>query len=287
MNSEKFNFDSEEHIVGNKTPAAKAINKKFCGKFNAAGLWVADENMLAAGWETTCTENCSLNCVEHFRETQPHSIATTTDEVSGRGLTCNRMCIIRKTDLLRLNNITKRLEGKWFKGDGEILDSEGKKKYSCVRRYLILFVDKDNKPLHKVPIQLTAKGVFQVYFEKHLLNFRSEIQKAYFASTGKSCTGSRMSDLWYAMCVFEPKFISKLAGQKNFQSHACYTDGFSVPTVENWKSFCIDLDNYSSTIVELYKNSDAWLTKQTTVSVLPSEEEQLLEDDTRSIITSF
>jgi hypothetical protein len=46
-----------------------------------------------------------------------------------------------------------------------------------VRKYLILFVDEDNNPLHEVPLQLTAKGCFQLEFDQQLCEFRKAITK--------------------------------------------------------------------------------------------------------------
>lgn len=66
-----------------------------------------------------------------------------------------------------------------MKGDGEYRDEKGNKLYYCVRRYLLLLLDENNKALHEKPIQLTAKGNFQVDFDKNLILFRKIIEHAY------------------------------------------------------------------------------------------------------------
>jgi len=48
-----------------------------------------------------------------------------------------------------------------------------------VRKYLKFFVDQDNNPLHKIPVQLTARGYFELEFDRQICEFRSAITKAY------------------------------------------------------------------------------------------------------------
>jgi hypothetical protein len=42
---------------------------------------------------------------------------------------------------------------------------------------MILFVDRDNNPLHEVPLQLTEKGCFQFEFDQQIYEIRSVITK--------------------------------------------------------------------------------------------------------------
>ena len=103
----------------------------------------------------------------------------------------------------------------------------------CVRKYLILFVDEDNNPLHKVPLQLTAKGCFQFEFDQQLCEFRKAITKAY---TEKA---TFMKDSWYSMCVFAPAFESVMRGERSKQKKVCITTEYEKPTKENWMSLCV------------------------------------------------
>jgi hypothetical protein len=51
--------------------------------------------------------------------------------------------------------------------------------YACVKKYMILFVDQNNNPLHEIPLQLTARGCFQFEFDQQLCYFRTTMLHAY------------------------------------------------------------------------------------------------------------
>lgn len=253
-----FNFDSEKNFNSAKIPAAKAINKQFCKKKGAAGLWIADDNMVSCGWKKTCV-GCENDCCDHYIGTSPHIIQTSDDEISGRGIINPRILIIKRTGLLKLTE-KGRYMGQWKKGDGEIKDELGNKKYTCVRRYLLLFLDDENKPLHTEAIQLTAKGTFQVDFDKKLMSFRNDIRAAYGKSMQRH--SNFMSETWYAMCVFVPTFESKMVGKSGTQSYACAVKSYLVPDEDNWLSLCVGRDIEVNEIVYLMINdNEKWSKK--------------------------
>jgi hypothetical protein len=105
--------------------------------------------------------------------------------------------------------------------------------YSCVRKYMILFVDQDNNPLHEIPVQLTARGCFQLEFDRQLCEFRSVITKAYNDKV------TFMKTCWYSMSVFAPFFESMVRGEGSKQKKACITTGYETPTKDNWLSLCV------------------------------------------------
>lgn len=247
-----FNFDSESNAVVSGTPAAKAINKLFCMRRGptGAGIWIADENMEKVSWRRECLPECSSNCEKHYVGTEEHYVATPTSEIPGRGVVSPRMLILGRTSFLKMSNPDGRYMGAWRKGDGDVVNDDGSKKFSCAIRYMIIFLDKDNKPLHSDPIQLTAKGNFMYHFNNKLNAFRDDMSAAYAKSMGRR--NSKMSDTWYAMCVFCPVFESKLVGQAPKTSNACVTSGYAVPTEQNWKEMCVGRDPEMSERVILW-----------------------------------
>lgn len=265
-----FNFDSESNVTNSKIPSAKAINKNFCGVKNTAGLWIADENMDSCGWRKSCS-NCSNDCVDHFVNTKHHVIDLQSgDEVSGRGIMEPRIIVLRRTKLLRLTNDKNTYAGYWRKGDGEIKDDKGQKKYSCVRRYLIVFVDENNRPLHEDPIQLTAKGYFQMEFDNALMKFRSEITIAYNKVMKRR--GGNMNDQWYAMCVFAPTFESKLVGKAPLTSFACVIKCYTIPTEQNWLTMCVGRNMEINEIINLkFLDSEQWINKWDRTTTINTE----------------
>lgn len=274
-----FNFDSETNVVVNKIPSAKAINKKFC-KNKGAGLWIADDNMQSCGWRKTCEPDCDDVCNEHYYGTARHVISAAEDDIEGRGILNPRICVIRRTNLLRLNDKGKFM-GNWVKGDGEKKDENGKKKFTCARRYLLVFVDEKNKPLHEDPIQLTAKGTFQVEFDKNLLAFRKDIVAAY--SKAMKRRSGAMKELWYAMCVFAPTFESKLVGSQGMRSEACAVKSYIVPTDQDWLKLCVGRDMEVNEKISLaYDDSENWINKFTVRQISSpkkdDDEDSIFED---------
>jgi hypothetical protein len=98
---------------------------------------------------------------------------------------------------------------------------------------MILFVDRDNNPLHEVPLQLTEKGCFRFEFDQQIYEIRSVITKV---SNEKA---TFMKNSWHSMCVFVPAFKSTMRGEGSKQKKACITTGYENPTKENWLLLCV------------------------------------------------
>ena len=86
--------------------------------------------------------------------------------------------------------------------------------------YLILFVDEDNYPLREAPLQLTAKGCFQLEFNQQLCKFGSVMTKAYNEKA------KFMKDCWYSVCVFVLTFKIMMQGEGSKHKKACITTGY-------------------------------------------------------------
>jgi len=124
----EFNFDSENNIKTAKAPSVKVLNDE-------AKLWISDE----------CAEICEwkLNGI-------PHTLITEKRDISGNIIYNPRMLMLQRSSLLKVETKTGHIVKIWTRKDKK------DETYTCVRKYMILFVDKDNHPLHKVPVQLTA-----------------------------------------------------------------------------------------------------------------------------------
>ncbi|CCA61392.1 hypothetical protein AV955_gp035 [Diadromus pulchellus ascovirus 4a] len=257
-----FNFDSVDNCKSTSVPSAKAINKQFCGSRNAAGIWIADENMSICDWKRSCSSSCEPDCADHYVGTKKHTVSAANDDIPGNGIVSPRMLIVRRSPMIKLTSDKSQYVGPWVKGDGEILNDKGTKKYSFARRYLIIFVDEKNEPLHEGVVQLTAKGNFAFHFDKAYMQFRDEIRTAYAKSMKRRC-GS-MNELWYAMCVFCPVFESKMVGKPPLTSQACVVKSFFSPNETNWEMVCVGRNMRLNEIVVMeFNNSEAWNKKYT------------------------
>jgi hypothetical protein len=209
-----FNFDSQENVITAKTPSVKPIND---GTTNGTGLWISDENAEICKWKKDWDH--------HYKNTIPHNIKGREGDISGNTIINPRMLILQRSLLLKVVGKTGQILRAWIAKESKEGD-----KYACVKKYMILFVDNNNNPLHEIPLQLTAKGYFQMEFDQQYCDFRKIITQVYNEERSKT-----MSNSWCSMCIFEPTFKSMARGI----GKACITTGYEKPTKENWLSFCI------------------------------------------------
>jgi hypothetical protein len=266
---EEFNFNSEAHWGGAKTPSIKALN-------HPAALWLADDNADIARWRTTCTAECPKGCTAHYVNTKFHGIDLSkwgklTDSgepliISGRIIDTARgvtsMLIINRSPLLLISKDTKNnYTQDWYKGYNKDL-------FQCIRRYLVLFLDEERQPLHEIPLQLTAKGYFQVEFDKVLMEFREKLVACYNQVTGKHNRDNIYAwNAWHSMMVFSPIFKSEMRGpSKDKQSAACITHMVpeEKPNPKNWNNYTIgngDDKELIRMVFKFYNDNKSWWLK--------------------------
>ncbi|MBD2249434.1 DUF5895 domain-containing protein, partial [Nostoc sp. FACHB-888] len=138
-----FDFDSAEHKSYEKTPAAKSIP-------SPAGIWIAYENQQLAGWY----ENKELEGGKEYK-VLTNKLDENDEKIGIPGALYRqpRILVIGRSPLLYGND--RKMIGVWRSSDG--LD---KNAYKFGRRYMVIFVDAQNQPLHIAPVQITAWGVF-------------------------------------------------------------------------------------------------------------------------------
>lgn len=227
-NIEEFDYTSTTNAKSTKTPSLKAIN-------TTAELWMACENAEICGWVKDC--ECEDGC-SHFKNTKPHNLESPASGViNGCVLINPRLLVIGRSPLLKVDKSTSYTVGEWVKG-------ENKKLYDCVRRFLIICLDEENKPLNKVPLQLSAKGHFQMTFDKKLMEFKALMVTCFNKEFKQNFSG--MEDHWHAMNIFVPTFQSELKAMmtdkgpsKDKASRACITTSFEVPTNKTWETLTI------------------------------------------------
>lgn len=269
----EFNFDSDENRTSAKIPSIKAIGggvKDKTGKIIGAGLWIAHENAEICQWKKECLDTCEYSCMEHLKGVIPHGVDTKRVDddgsdviIQGSVILKPKMLIIGRSPLLKINEETGYTVDTWIKGDNQFKRSDGKNLYACVRRYFIIFVDENNVPLHNPdqPIQLTARGYFQMEFDKMYMFFRSTMVKAYNESTKKNATN--MNEAWHSMCVFSPIFKSEMKGpSKDKQSKACITFAYDKPTKDNWLTMCVGKSgDFTQKIYKIHCDNREWWKK--------------------------
>ncbi len=115
--------------------------------------------------------------------------------------------------------------------------------------YLIIFLDENNQPLHDIPFRFTAKGAQQAS-----LNAQWQLLCTAVARCQASAAKTRFyprNNAYNMLCIFQPIIARKLVGTKT-KSLCCYIDGFVAPTMDNWRSFFVGIDeNLADFMIEI------------------------------------
>lgn len=237
-----FDFDSAQHKAYDKTPAAKSIA-------SPAGIWIAYENQQLAGWY----EGKELEGGREYK-VLTKKLDENDEKIGIPGVIYRqpRMLVIGRSPLLYA--IDKKVIGVWRKDEG--LD---KNSYKFGRRYMVIFVDAQNQPLHIAPVQITAWGVFQVSFDQQLVAFRETCEQVYADYQRKPFEAKTL--LWHSMWVFCPTLKTEQREKGGQASDACVCQGFETPTVSNWEDYCIGRKAIAQDISVLHNSITDWWKK--------------------------
>lgn len=116
------------------------------------------------------------------------------------------------------------------------------KLYKIVTRHLLLFLGKDDKPLHTTPIQYTAKGAFAGSLYAETTELYKQLSKVYFArlrAAGKQANGGMLSPFALAFAKVDIKI--GFSRNKPTESPFCVPSTIAFPTIEN---VGVDLEFY-------------------------------------------
>jgi len=175
-----------------------------------------------------------------------------------------RLLVIGRSPLLQGSE--RKVNGLWSKDSG----------CKAARRYMLIFVDGSNIPLHVAPIQLTAWGHFQLNFDKQLLLFRNELETAYATAVGKRKEAK--SELWHSMGVFCPQLKTEMRGSAPNESPSCITVGFNKPTPDNWLSLCVGKSSIAQDIALLHQSTQGWWKKGLLQTAATHQESELSDN---------
>lgn len=245
-----FDFDSAEHKAYEKTPAAKSIP-------SPAGIWIAYENQQLAGWY----ENKELEGGKEYK-VLTNKLDENDEKIGIPGALYRqpRILVIGRSPLLYGND--RKVIGVWRNSDG--LD---KNAYKFGRRYMVIFVDAQNQPLHIAPVQITAWGVFQVSFDQQLMAFRETCEQAYASFQGKHHQPKNL--LWHSMWVFCPILKTEKREKGGQTSNACVCSEYEKPTALNWESYCIGKKPIAQEIALVHNSISDWWKKGLPKNNLP------------------
>lgn len=106
--------------------------------------------------------------------------------------------------------------------------------YKTVTRHLVLFLGKDDKPLHTVPLQYTAKGAFSASLYAEANELYKQTSKVYFQAlknAGKQASGGMLSP--FALAFVKIDIEIGFSRNKATESPFCVPSKIIFPTLDS------------------------------------------------------
>lgn len=195
--------------------ALRGTTPKMCGYF------VAVDQMAAAGWQD-------------FDEKQliTYTFESTGAEEQGILIANPRMVVCPKTPVLgfdrKQSNESKStvILGRYTQ-EMKIDENIGNIQY-----FQVFLLDRDNQPLHQIPLSYKATGANQASFSVHWQDFCRELNNCHSIVNG---IPAKQKDVrFYSLGVFSFKTAREQVGDKQ-KSFACRVVDHEQPTTENWR----------------------------------------------------
>lgn len=111
----------------------------------------------------------------------------------------------------------------------------------CGQIYQIFLLDKNNQPLHQVPLSYKAKGANQASFSVKWQEFCAEFNTCFsLANQHLGISPKPKNNTFNSLLVFCPKVARELVGDKQ-KSPALRVVDYEHPTLENWTQFFVGI----------------------------------------------
>lgn len=145
-----------------------------------------------------------------------------------------RMLVCPRTPLLGYDRAASKeaeqliIQGHWrreYKKDENIGNCQ---------MFEVILLNKENQPLHNVPMSYVAKGANQGSFSQEWQKFLTEITVCH--AIANSIAPRPKDARFNALCVFEFEVNRELVGQKQ-KSFTCRVVGHTEPNKENWTNY--------------------------------------------------
>lgn len=121
---------------------------------------------------------------------------------------------------------------------------------------VIWLLDKENKPLSKMPLRLLCKGYAGLSFNRQFdyydnkQSFCTQLLSVYKQATNDQ--KQQLNNMFYAHAVYEPLFERKkvTSQEVNQSSYAVVTTSFEQPTLQNIKNILIPYNSEVSKLIQ-------------------------------------
>lgn len=152
-----------------------------------------------------------------------------------------RTLVCPRTPVLALNkSATKEQQAAVF--DGYYKKAIHKKDDNFVnfQAFEVILLNKENKPLHQVPLSLKLRGAAQASFSEKWQDFIQKITSCHAIVNQVAATEKTMA--FKSLCVFAFEVKREMAGEET-KSPACKVVSYEVPTLENWRDYFVGFDD--------------------------------------------
>jgi hypothetical protein len=219
-------FASEEYIDPNvKLPRIQALRGEDPTQ---CGYFVPLSQAAKAGW-LSWEEDQLIDYVFNSGETD-------------RGLlfTSMRMLVCPRTPCLALDEKeSKKQEQNVFIGYYKRSLYKDDPNVKNFQAFDVILLDKNNKPIHQIPLSLKLKGGAQGSFAGEWDNFIEDMTNCHrIVNNMKPHTKKQP---FKSLCVFVFNVKREMVGDK-IKSPACKVVGYEKPTLENWKDYFVGFD---------------------------------------------
>ncbi len=155
-----------------------------------------------------------------------------------------------------------------------------KKTQDVCSKHAMMFLDKNNRPLHEIPIVVTFKNVALWSFKSAKEEHYRKLEKVFAQYTNRPF--SNKNDKWRSLGVLYTKFKAVKEGKGSNKSFCCKTDKIVEPTISNFPRLFLGKPERKQQVWQIhetitgFESSDKLLAagdEDTTVEILPPARE--------------
>jgi hypothetical protein len=145
-----------------------------------------------------------------------------------------RMLVVPKSGLLAARTVKAENGNSEMELLGNYREFKGQSGITNVQIFEVILLDRDNHPLHEIPMQYIAKGSTQATFSFHYQQLLFEVTLCHAQANRISARPKNLE--FHVLCVFEFEVVRELAGNGQ-KAHACKVASHTKPTIDNWTDF--------------------------------------------------
>ena len=240
LQSEDFDFEIDPELLEPNynqvrrpiLPYGIVVNEQF------AGILIPEEQLEKANWFVMPTE-------------EEMTTIGLTEDVTGLLLSKCRLCVLGFIpEYIRYKTDVPDLGGTIVGLYEEYKAQLDKKAMDVVSEHALVFLDKNNRPMHSTPIVVRFKNVALWSFKAARDEFYRLLEKAF--SDYFQIPFSGKNDKWRSLGILEVEFKGVKEGEGSNRSYCCKTISYTKPTVNNFPSLYLGRPQQKNTLWGLH-----------------------------------